>query len=75
MRMIAETNYNIANERGMLVNALQKTIVAWIPVGHNKNGETYRIVPGAEGLLPDQPAPKTNRELVSSNVLGVNTNV
>ncbi|KAI9765713.1 MAG: hypothetical protein M1840_007146 [Geoglossum simile] len=40
----------------------------------DRAGTIYRIVP-ARGLLPDQQYPKTNCELVSMNVLGVNTNV
>jgi hypothetical protein len=75
--MIATINFNNATSRGKLVNAIQQSIVPWIPVGSDRNGEIYRIVPGAYGLLPDQLEPKTEsgRELVSMNVLGVNTNV
>lgn len=75
--MIATINFNDATSRGKLVNAMQRTIVPWIPVGSDRNGEIYRMVPGAYGLLPDQLEPKieSGRELVSMNVLGVNTNV
>lgn len=70
-------NFNNVTSRGKLVNAIQRTIVPWIPVGSDRNGEIYRIVPGAYGLRPDELEPKTEvgRELVSLNVLGVNTNV
>ena len=74
-KMIATMNYNSDIDRGKLVNVLQRSIVPWLPVGSDWNGEIYRIVPGAYGLRPDQLKPKTDRELVSINVLGVNTNV
>ncbi|KAI9855158.1 MAG: hypothetical protein M1813_000517 [Trichoglossum hirsutum] len=74
-KMIATMNYNRATDRGKLVNVLQRTIVPWLPVGNDRYGEIYRISPGAYGLRPDQPKPKIDRELVSMNVLGVNTNV
>ena len=73
--MISKTNYNRDTDRGKLVNALERTVVAWIPVGSYRNGEIYRIVPGAYGLRADEQDPKTDREMVEDNVLGVNTNV
>ncbi|KAI9763444.1 MAG: hypothetical protein M1840_000527 [Geoglossum simile] len=73
--MLATMNFNDDIARGRLVNILQRSIVPWLPVGSDRAGTIYRIVPGASGLLPDQQDPKTNRELVSMNVLGVNTNV
>jgi hypothetical protein len=73
--MIAKMNYNNLIDRAKLVGAVQRTIVPWLPVGNDRNGEIYRILPRAYGLRPDEPMPKTDRELVSQNVLGVNTNV
>ncbi|KAI9774039.1 MAG: hypothetical protein M1839_001924 [Geoglossum umbratile] len=73
--MLATMNYNDPEARGKLVDVLERTVVPWLPVGSDRAGGIYRIVPGAYGLLPDQQNPKTNRELVSMNVLGVNTNV
>ncbi|KAI9861222.1 MAG: hypothetical protein M1813_005395 [Trichoglossum hirsutum] len=73
--MIATMNYNSKIARGKLVTAVDRPIVPWLPVGSHQNGGIYRIVPGAYGLQPDQPDPKTDRTLVSMNVLGVNTNV
>jgi hypothetical protein len=72
--MIAKMNYNSATDRGKLVSAVERAVVPWLPVGE-RNGKVYRILPGVHGLQPDQPTPKTDRELVSANVLGVNTNV
>jgi hypothetical protein len=73
--MITTMNYNRDTDRGRLVNALERVIVPWIPVGSHRNGEIYRIAPGALGLQADDNDPKTDRELVPDNVLGVNTNV
>jgi hypothetical protein len=73
--MLATMNFNSDIARGKLVNVLERSVVPWLPVGRDRAGTIYRIVPGARGLLPDQQDPKTNRELVSMNVLGVNTNV
>jgi len=73
--MITTMNYNRDTDRGRLVNALERVVVPWIPVGSHQNGEIYRIAPGAFGLRADDNDPKTDRELVSDNVLGVNTNV
>ncbi|KAH0565681.1 hypothetical protein GP486_000921 [Trichoglossum hirsutum] len=73
--MLTTMNFNNDISRGKLVNILERSVVPWLPVGRDRAGTIYRIVPGAWGLLPDQQDPKTNRELVSMNVLGVNTNV
>ena len=73
--MIATMNYNSATDRGKLVSVIQRSILPWLPVGKDHLGQFYRILPGADGLLADQQRPKTDRELVSTNVLGVNTNV
>ena len=73
--MIATMNYNSATDRGKLVSVIQRSVVPWLPVGKDHLGQFYRILPGADGLLADQQRPKTDRELVSTNVLGVNTNV
>ncbi|KAI9759925.1 MAG: hypothetical protein M1840_003068 [Geoglossum simile] len=73
--MLATMNFNDNIARGKLVNTLERSVVPWLPVGRDRAGTIYRIVPGAYGLLPDQQDPKTDRELVSMNVLGVNTNV
>ena len=74
--MIANMNYNSAIDRSKLVSAVEQEVVPWIPVGNDRDGDIYRIVPGAYGLRSDQPKPKTGGlELVSDNVLGVNTNV
>ncbi|KAI9868509.1 MAG: hypothetical protein M1813_005953 [Trichoglossum hirsutum] len=73
--MLATMNFNNDIARGKLVNTLERSVVPWLPVGKDRAGAYYRIVPGAYGLLPDQQDPKTDRELVSMNVLGVNTNV
>ncbi|KAI9779958.1 MAG: hypothetical protein M1839_007114 [Geoglossum umbratile] len=73
--MLATMNFNNDILRGKLVNILERSVVPWLPVGNDRTGAIYRIVPGAFGLLPDQQDPKTNRELVPMNVLGVNTNV
>ncbi|KAI9776287.1 MAG: hypothetical protein M1839_000446 [Geoglossum umbratile] len=72
--MIATMNYNSDIARGKLVTAVERRVVPWLPVGSYQNGGIYRIVPGAHGLQPDQPDPKTDRWLISMNVLGVNTN-
>src|SRR5450432_1027373 len=74
IKMIATMNYNDPTSRGMLVSAVERGVVPWLPVGKDQNGEIYRILPGADGLKPDQLYPKTDRELASLNVLGVNTN-
>ncbi|KAH0562428.1 hypothetical protein GP486_002880 [Trichoglossum hirsutum] len=74
-KMIATMNYNNDTDRGKLVTAMEQNVVPWLPVGRHQNGGIYRIVAGAYGLQPDQPNPKTDRMLVSTNVLGVNTNV
>ncbi|KAI9861250.1 MAG: hypothetical protein M1813_005423 [Trichoglossum hirsutum] len=68
--MISTMNYNRDTDRGKLVNALERTVVAWIPVGSYRGGGIYRIISGAY-----EQDPKTDRELVSDNVPGVNTNV
>jgi hypothetical protein len=74
--MITKMNYNSAFDRSKLVSALQQSFVPWLPVGNDRDGDIYRTLPGAYGLRPDQLKPKTGgRELVSDNVLGVNTNV
>ncbi|KAI9866424.1 MAG: hypothetical protein M1813_001546 [Trichoglossum hirsutum] len=73
--ILATMNYNNEIARGKLVNVLERSVVPWLPVGSDRAGGIYRIVPGARGLLPDQQDPKTDRELVSMNVLGVNTNL
>jgi hypothetical protein len=73
--MIATMNYNNDIDRGKLVTAVERIVVPWLPVGSYQNGGVYRILPGAYGLQPDQPGPKTDRMLVSTNVLGVNTNI
>jgi hypothetical protein len=73
--MLTTMNFNDDIARGKLVNTLERSVVPWLPVGRDRAGAIYRIVPGAYGLLPDQQDPKTDRELVSMNVLGVNTNV
>ncbi|KAI9760484.1 MAG: hypothetical protein M1840_002412 [Geoglossum simile] len=73
--MMATINYNSDVARGKLVTAVERRVIPWLPVGSYQNGGIYRIVPGAHGLQPDQPDPKTDRWLISTNVLGVNTNV
>jgi hypothetical protein len=73
--MIATMNYNSNIARGKLVTTVERSIVPWLPVGSYQNGGIYRIVPGAHGLQLDQPDPKTDRWLVSMNVLGINTDV
>jgi hypothetical protein len=73
--MLATMNFNSDIARGKLVNVLERSIVQWLPVGRDQAAAIYRIVPGAYGLLPDQQDPKTNRELISMNILGINTNV
>ena len=72
--MVAKMNYNSTTDRGKLVSAVERVVVPWLPVGE-RNGKAYRIFPGVYGLQSDQSMPKTNRELISANVLGVNTNV
>ncbi|KAI9760554.1 MAG: hypothetical protein M1840_002392 [Geoglossum simile] len=72
--MLATMNFNDDIARAKLVNTLERSVVPWLPVGRDRAGTIYRIVPGAHGLLPDQQDPKTDRELVSMNVLGINTN-
>ncbi|KAI9776301.1 MAG: hypothetical protein M1839_000462 [Geoglossum umbratile] len=74
IEMLATMNFNNITARGKLVDVQQRCVVPWLPVG-DRDGEIYRIIPGAYGLLPDQQNPKTERELASMNVLGVNTNV
>ena len=64
--MIDKMNYNSATDRGKLVTAVEPAVVPWLPVGE-RNGEVYRILPGVYGLHPDQPRPKTNRELISGH--------
>jgi hypothetical protein len=73
--MIATINYNSDIAHGKLVTAVERRVVPWLPVGSYQNGGIYRITPGAHGLQPDQPDPKTDHWLISMNVLGVNTNV
>ncbi|KAI9764144.1 MAG: hypothetical protein M1839_006043 [Geoglossum umbratile] len=73
--MLTTMNFNHDIARGKLVNTLERSVVPWLPVGRDRAGAIYRIVPGAYGLLPDQQDPETDRELVSMNVLGINTNV
>jgi hypothetical protein len=73
--MLATMNCSNDILRGKLVNILEQSMVPWLPVGNDRTGAIYCIVPGAFGLLPDQQDPKTNCELVPMNVLGVNTNV
>ncbi|KAI9767865.1 MAG: hypothetical protein M1840_005358 [Geoglossum simile] len=65
--MIATMNYNSEINRAKLVTAIQRIVVPWLPVGSYQNGGIYRG--------PDQPDPKTDRMLVPTFVLGVNTNV
>jgi hypothetical protein len=72
--MIAKMDYNSETDREKLISAVERIIVPWIPVGE-RNGIFYRIVPGVRGLRPDRINEETDRELVSFNVLGVNTNV
>jgi hypothetical protein len=62
--MLATMNSNSDIARGELVNVLERSVVLWLPVGRDRAGTIYRIVPGARGLLPGQQDPKTNREPV-----------
>jgi hypothetical protein len=71
----AMMNFNDGIAQGKLVNTLERSVVPWLPAGRDQAGMIYRIIPGACGLLPDQQDPKTERELVSMNVLDVNINV
>ncbi|KAH0533663.1 hypothetical protein FGG08_007605 [Glutinoglossum americanum] len=73
--MIATTNYNSSTDRGKLAGALNRMIAPWLPVGRDRNGSIYRVVPGAYEMWPDRPDPETDREVLGKNVLGVNTNV
>lgn len=73
LSLIHNMNYNNSRDRGILVDAIERTVVPWLPVGSDNNGEIYRIVPGAYGLRADQANPKTHYEILSKNVLGVNT--
>lgn len=73
--MLAKMNYNSVTDRGKLVGVLQKSVVPWLPVGSDANGDIYSILPGLDGLLPDQRKPKTDQELVTDNIVGVNINV
>ncbi|KAK2739903.1 hypothetical protein FQN55_009076 [Onygenales sp. PD_40] len=73
--MFDTMNYNNKLQRAKLVSTIYKNVVPWIPVGTSSEGDVYRIVPKPYGLRPDQPNPKTDRELASPNVLGVNLNV
>lgn len=74
--IIAKMNYNSVIDRGKLVNAMEKSILPWFPVGNDQDGDIYRILPGAYRPQADQPKPQTGGlELVSDNVLVVDTNV
>lgn len=73
--LLHNINYNYPLDRGRLVDAIDRAVVPWLPVGCDKNGEIYRIVPAAYGLRADQENPKTHLEVLSNNVLGVNTNL
>lgn len=68
-------NYYDKSSRARLVTAMYPEISPWIPVGRDENGGFYRIVLNPDALLADQDSPPGNHELVSRNVLGVNTNV
>lgn len=68
-------NYNDKSSRAKLLTAMYREISPWIPVGRDENGDFYRIVLNPDALLADQDSPPGSHELVSRNVLGVNTNV
>lgn len=51
-------NYNNPIDRGSLVDATERSVVPWLPVGSDKNQEIYRIVPVAYGLRADQETPR-----------------
>lgn len=42
--------YNNSIDRGRLLDALERTVVPWLPVGSDSNGEIYPIVPAAYRL-------------------------
>jgi hypothetical protein len=75
LEMIEKTNYNNDLDRAKLTTTIGKMYVPWIPVGRDKNGDIYRIVPHPMTLLPDNLEPKVQNTPMSLNVLGVNTNV
>ncbi|KAK2810716.1 hypothetical protein FQN50_002759 [Emmonsiellopsis sp. PD_5] len=68
-------NYNYEKQRGDLANFLDSWRGLFLYAGIDINGDIYRIVLQPDGLLADQPLPKTDCELVPPSVLGVNLNV
>lgn len=45
--MIAKMNYNSAIDRSKLVSAVEESIVPWLPVGNDRDGDIYCILSGA----------------------------
>ncbi|KAK2757992.1 hypothetical protein FQN54_004398 [Arachnomyces sp. PD_36] len=73
--LIDTLNYNDKLQRAQLVGSIHRNVVPWFHAGTDAQGDIYRIVPQPYALIADQPLPKTDREIVSPNVLGVNLNV
>lgn len=61
-------NYNNMIDRGGVVDAFQRAVVPWPPIGSDKNGEIYSIVPAAYGLRVEQANPKTDHDVASTNL-------
>lgn len=65
LSLLHNINYNNPLDRGRLVDAIDRAVVPWLPVGRDINGEIYRIIPAAFGLRADQENPKTHLEVLS----------
>lgn len=54
--MLATMNFNSDIARTKLVNVLERRVVPWLPVGRDRAGTIYRIVPGAYVSLNGYPS-------------------
>ena len=75
VNMMTTTNYKSPLERAKLVDAMQRRLIPWIPVGSDWNDVVYRLRNEAYGLLADKDDPRVGRPLTPESVLGVNINV
>jgi len=74
INLVDRMDYTNDYKQAELVDALERDAKAWIPIGKDQT-EYYRLVPGAYCLMVREADYSTPHELLSDNVLGVNTSV
>jgi len=67
-------NYRNDHEQAELIDWMERDMKPWIPIGKDQT-KYYRLVPGAYCLMAHNVDYNMPREMLSENVLGVNTNV